>query len=371
MGGGKTMKKIISALLLMVFVCPAILMADDQTFNLPIHSRWVTKLKKEKAITRRPYQFTSPVIYDSEVYIGTASGYFYALKAGRGRKIWQRRLASGIYSEPVVEGEHIYVADRKGIVYSLERKTGKIEWQVEAGAEISARPVVTTDTIYFATTLKQIVAIDKEGHGKKWQTAKIGPIPQMTIKGSSAPVLYEGHIYVGYADGIFVSYKVETGDIAWVRQLSNKGARFTDIDATPVINDGVIYIPTADGKTYALRASDGDIIWTIDKGGPNDLALENGFLFVSGGGKLSSVKADTGTLVWEQKFDEPEISAPAVKDGLIVIASTKDKIYVVDAATGEIKFKRFLGKGAFGKPVLVGDTVYIMTNSSRLFALEG
>ena len=357
--------------LIFVLGLPSMTFSNDTAIKLPLKLKWVTKLKKEKVITGRPYQFSSPNISGNNIYVGTASGYLYSLTARNGHKNWHTKLSGGVYSEPVVEGEHVFVADRKGTLYSLSRDSGKIEWQTEVGNEVSSRPLITDSDIYVVTVSKQLIAVDKEGHGKKRQTQKTAILPKMTIKGSSDPILYKSHIYVGYSDGIFVCYRASDGYAVWARQLSGILSQFTDVDATPLIQNDVIYVSTTDGKTFALTASDGRTIWETNAGGPNKLVLDNGRILVSGNGVLSALDVGSGRLIWEQKFNEPEISAPAISGGLAVVASTQDKLYVVDTNDGDIKFQRFLSKGSFGAPLIHGNVVYIMTNSSRIFALQG
>lgn len=344
--------------------------ADASNFKTPLHLKWVTKLKKEDAVTKRPFQLASPLVEDGIVYIGSAGGYFYALDSKKGAKRWQIKLSGGIYSDPAIAGDSVYIADRKGNVYSISKDTGKIKWQIETGAEISARPIAVDNTVYVVTVLRQLIAIDVDSGGKKWNTLKEGLLPPMTIKGSSDPVFFNGQIYVGYADGTLVNYRAKDGAVSWKVQLSDRNSRFQDVDAAPFISGDTIYISTVDNQTYALSLKDGHILWHIEKGGANDLALDGSRLYIAGSGVLTSVIAETGQVVWEQDFEEPEISAPAVKDGLAVVMSTNDKLYVVDAATGELKYRRYLGKGSFGKPVISEGTLYILTNSSRMFALQ-
>lgn len=86
---------------------------------------------------------------------------------------------------------------------------------------------------------------------------------------------------------------------------------------------------------------------------------------------LSCLDKENGHLIWEQDFEELEISTPAIKDNVIVIASTDDKVYAVSAETGDVKYRRYLGKGSFGKPLIVDNTLFLLTNSSRMFALKG
>lgn len=361
---------VLLSVLVLCFLLPASL-PSASAFGPSLRTKWVTKLKKEGWITKRPFQFSVPVYDDGKLYVGTASGYIYQIDAIKGHKDWMTKLSGAVYAEPAVDGASVYVADRKGMVYSIERSTGKIEWQVDSSAEISSRPVVTDDTVYFATVLRQIVAISKNGTGKRWQTTKTGSLPAMTVKGSSSPVLYNGNIYVGYADGLIVCYRTSDGSPVWSRQLSNKEAMFMDVDSTPLIENGIIYVASVDGKTYALDPKDGAVLWKANRGGPNDLAVDESNVYVSGGGKLVALRKDSGAVVWEKDFQEPEVSAPVIKDGFIGIASTRDKLYIVDAKDGNIRYERFMGKGSFGKPVIVGNMIYLFSNSSKLFALEG
>lgn len=363
--------KISNLIVLLALIIPAVSWADT-VFKLPIHQKWVTKLKKEKFITRRPYQYSTPAITDDTVYVGTTRGEVYALQAKSGKKLWATKLSSSIYAEAVVNGTSVYVADRKGTLYALEKATGKIEWQVDTMAEISARPLIANGTIYVTTVLKQLYAVDKLGRGLKWRTSKFGHLPKMTIKGSSSPVIYNGRIYVGYSDGTFICYGAADGSVVWAKQLSDKNARFTDISGTPLIVNDVIYISSMDGQAFALDPKDGVVIWSTDRGGPNDVAYEDGRLFISGGGMVSALDAASGALIWEQKLEaQIETSPPAVKDGVVVVVSTNDKIFALDAKTGEIKLNRYLGRGTFGRPVIVGKTLYIFTNSSNMHVFRG
>ncbi|MBI2342531.1 MAG: PQQ-binding-like beta-propeller repeat protein, partial [Deltaproteobacteria bacterium] len=138
---------------------------------------------------------------------------------------------------------------------------GQIEWQIETGEEISSKPAVDNDVIYVATTQKHIVALDKFGRGKKWQTSKVGSLQQITIKGSSSPLMYNGNIYVGYADGTFNCFKASNGELVWSKQLSDRASQFVDVDSTPLILDGVIYVASMDGKTHAISPADVSVIW--------------------------------------------------------------------------------------------------------------
>jgi outer membrane protein assembly factor BamB len=111
-------------------------------------------------------------------------------------------------------------------------------------------------------------------------------------------------------------------------------------------------------------------VWSIGAGGVNDLLYHNGLLYATGGGVLSAVDPTTGTVFWEQNLETSEISSPAGGAGYIAVVSTKDKLYLVDEKNGDIVFERYIRRGSFGDPIVIGDTLYVLTNTSRLFSFR-
>ena len=365
------MKKIILTFLLLAQLIPVVSFAGMKEFKLPVHGKWVTKLKKEKVLTTKPYQFTSPIVDYDRIFVGAASGYIYCLNRKDGHKVWFTKLDGGVYGDPVVSGAYVYIGDRKGNVYSINKLDGKTFWETNIGGEISSKPIVTDDKVYFVTALGQLVALNKESGARLWHTIKDTILPSMTIKGSSDPVLYNGYIYVGLADGSLVKFSSADGNKIWEKQLSNKRANFVDADASPVIADDVIYISSVDGKTFALKVSDGGEIWRIEKGGANDVAVEGDRIYLSVGGVVTCASRQTGITIWETSTGDVEISTPAVKDNVVAVASTDSRLYSIDKTTGELKYKRYIRKGSFGDPIIVDDMLYVLSNTSRLFAFEG
>ncbi len=340
--------------------------------NEPLTLKWVTQLKKEKIITRKPYQFASPILDGENLYVGVARGRFYSIETKKGRKNWEVELEGGVYADAAFDDENIYVADRKGVVYSIAKKDGKINWKTESGGEVSATPMLHGENVLVVTTLRQLVALDKASGALKWVTTKSGTQPQMTIKESSTPVIYNGKIYLGYSDGSVSCLDPSDGAVIWSRDVANKSARFTDMDSSPLFVNGVMVISGADGNTYALDPNDGSKVWTVAHGGANDVVTDGKFLFVAGGGYVAAVDPGSGGIIWEQQFkDSAELSTPSVGNGFLVVFGTEGHMYTLDSLSGKVKSKRYLGKGTFGRGTVYDKRLFVLTNSSRLFYFQG
>ena len=360
----------LSAALLCSFCTTGALASDVLTE--PLTLKWVTQLKKEKIITRKPYQFASPVLDGENLYVGVARGRFYSIDAKKGKKNWQAELDGGVYADATFDEENIFVGDRKGVVYSIAKKDGKINWKTESGGEISATPVLFGENVLVVTALRQLVALDKASGALKWVTTKSGTQPQMTVKETSTPVLYDGKLYVGYSDGSVNCLNPSDGAAIWSRDVANKSARFIDMDSTPLFVGGLMVISSADGKTYALNPNDGSKVWAVDHGGANDVVTDGNVLYVAGGGYVASIDPNSGGVIWEQQLkDSAELSTPSVGNGFLVVFGTEGHMYILDSVSGQVKSKRYLGKGTFGRGVVYGDRLFVLTNSSRLFYFQG
>jgi outer membrane protein assembly factor BamB len=112
----------------------------------------------------------------------------------------------------------------------------------------------------------------------------------------------------------------------------------------------------------------GEILWGVPAGGANDLLYHDGVLYASGAGMLAAIDPATGSKFWEQNLDTPGISSPAGGKGYIAVVSTQDKLYLVDQYNGDIVFERYVRRGSFGDPFILGDELFVVANTSRLFS---
>jgi alcohol dehydrogenase (cytochrome c)/quinohemoprotein ethanol dehydrogenase len=124
-------------------------------------------------------------------------------------------------------------------------------------------------------------------------------------------------------------------DLAWFGDLSERGGSY---EATPLVADGRIYVSTPWSKVYAFDARTGAQLWKYDPKVPGDWAVklccgivnrgvamyEDNIIWATLDGRLVSVKAATGELVWEKQITDREgfhsiTGAPRIADGRVFI----------------------------------------------------
>ena len=331
--------------------------------RLSVKGTGSTKLKKTTFWNKKPFQFSTPLVSESMIFIGSDSGVFYGIDANKIKKHWKYEAEGSIQSKAQADGGVVYFGDDKGYAYALSATDGKEIWKSFLEWPIVAEPLLSGDRIFFVTERGSLIALSKADGREIFRTPPIEKAVGFSIKGGSAPVWSGGLILFGTSTGMLLAVR-ENGNLAWVKQLANRQELVYDLDSKPLIEAGRIFVATADRNVYCLDPNGGNVIWsTSEAGGSNDLTLNAGKLYATGGGVLSSINADDGSIIWQQDFETPEISSPAVSQNIAAVISTHDKFYLVDAETGDILFERYIKKGSFADPVFMGDRLYMISNS--------
>ncbi|MDR0781269.1 MAG: PQQ-dependent dehydrogenase, methanol/ethanol family [Pseudomonadales bacterium] len=128
---------------------------------------------------------------------------------------------------------------------------------------------------------------------------------------------------------------VEQLNLAWFGDLAERGGSY---EATPLMANGRLFVSTPWSKVYAFDARSGQQLWKYDPKVPGEWAVklccgivnrgvamfEDTIIWATLDGRLVSVKADTGALVWEKQITDREgyhsiTGAPRIADGRIFI----------------------------------------------------
>jgi outer membrane protein assembly factor BamB/orotate phosphoribosyltransferase len=167
----------------------------------------------------------------------------------------------------------------------------------------------------------------------------------------SAPVLYEGLLYYGRTDGVFVCVNSE-GEIVWERKVPF-GVAGKFIFSTPAIFKNKVFFGAYDGNFYCLDRINGKVLWVnfdCDWVGSSPaisakhsiiyVGAEYGFWWRKGG--VIALDIDTGEQKWAFR-DMPQYThgSPLVIDiyGRLVCGSNDGEIYILNTKNGKLLSK--------------------------------
>lgn len=144
--------------------------------------------------------------------------------------------------------------------------------------------------------------------------------------------------------------------------------KFDGSDSDPVIANGVLYVGSADGAVYAFDPTNGATKWRFQTG--EGLVSGPEIITVRPGASFEEQMAATKSALQHKSRGKREVNAtPVVENGTVFIASGDFSFYALDAVTGEKKWSYDAGSMIFRTTVTEDSTAYIETDNC-LHALD-
>jgi outer membrane protein assembly factor BamB len=216
--------------------------------------------------------FSSPVVADGVVYIGSSDGRLWAYPAdGCGDALctvplWQSTSLAQILDTPTVAGGFVYVGSQT----SLDSNDGKLDvfsaggcgkavckplWQGLAGADsvLMSSPAVAGGVVYVGTFGRRLFAFDAGGCGAKRCTPLWAGVTGGSIE--STPTVGDGVVYVGSDDGRLNAFDADgcgkaTCKPSWTGDMGGDASPV--FESSPALANGMVYL----GSQHDLAAFD-------------------------------------------------------------------------------------------------------------------
>ena len=214
---------------------------------------------------------------------------------------WKVDVGPG-YATPLVVGNRVYMFARQGeneVMSALDGETGKVLWQ----------------TGYPASFIMQKAA------------ARHGPGPKST------PVFSSGKLYAIGMTGVVTAFDAATGKQLWQKPGSATVPMYTTHSFSPLVERGLVIFHVGghnEGALTAYDANSGEVKWTWRGDGPGygspvvvDFAGTRQIVTITQG-KLISVDASSGALLWERDFASPNFTnsiTPIVYGQTLIVSS--------------------------------------------------
>jgi eukaryotic-like serine/threonine-protein kinase len=201
---------------------------------------------------------TTPAIYDGKIYFGDWNGVFYVYELSTTNLVWKydtktdntsTSWVNAIVTDPVIYKDAVYFGGRSCNLYCLDAKTGTKKWMYHDNGSMwmIGGPVIVNDELFIGSSYQHVLHSFNALTGKKnWIVSAVFRVnSKPLVDGENVIVGTEGDTYA--TEGKFLALKRTNGD--YVEKIDMK----TQIYSTPVLKDGTIYFGAADGNVYALN----------------------------------------------------------------------------------------------------------------------
>lgn len=325
-----------------------------------------------KSASKKAYypEAATPLVDDNRVYIGTHSGFFYALDPQQKKRVvWEFKSSGPVATGAVADNDSIYFGNNKGHVYALDKNTGQSRWEFWVGAEVLGRPALLGQTLYVVTTSREIYAINTHSGNQQWTTVIKGYDTKLTMRGNASVTAAGENLYVGFADGQVVGLSARNGGLQWSRTLTqNRHTQFKDVDTTVIVDGSALFVAGYAGVLARLDRSSGQTLWSKEVTSGTDLALGENQIFLStNDGHVAAFDKNSGLMRWETALRGGTLSAPSVIGSYVLVGTFDKGTQVLDAANGQIVQNLAVNFQSPG--MVVGQTLYCLSSGGKLYAI--
>ncbi|MEX3015362.1 outer membrane protein assembly factor BamB family protein [Gymnodinialimonas hymeniacidonis] len=279
------------------------------------------------------------------LFVTTGFGELIAVNAATGAVNWRQRLDAGI-GAPTISGNTVYIVSRNNQAWALDVSNGRLIWQV---------PATTTDPL---------------------------------LSGAAAPAVTDRIVLFPFGSGELSGTLRRSGAPLWVTSVAGGRsgvayANINDVTSDPVIANGRIYVGNQSGRVVALNPGTGTRLWTAEEGAYSPVLATGGDLFfVSDRNELIRLDAGSGARVWGTELPlyvndrERRRRAvfthfgPILAGGRLVVVSGDGNIRFFSPESGQLVGAVEMRDGAAAHPIVVNDTLLVVTEGGRLQAFR-
>jgi outer membrane protein assembly factor BamB/predicted phosphohydrolase len=291
----------------------------------------------------------SPVIADSQVYIGDVSGNLHVLDLRIGSEQWSFPADGAIYSAAAIDGNYLVFNAADSFVYCIDKEKRELLWRYHTNNALVAVPVIYNGAVYTGASDGVFRALNLADGKLIWQF--------QPVKGfvETRPLIYRDKVIFGAWDGHMYALNLQDGSLAWTWQSEKKSPLYSPAACWPVGANGKIFFAAPDRFLSAVDEQNGKAVWRN-----NDWKFRE-TVGISTDGEVvfarsmtdSVIAVSTGSQnfdpVWQADFKYGYDIAPSMpmeKDDTLFWGTKNGLITAANATDGQIiwqyKFENFL-----------------------------
>ena len=315
------------------------------------------------------------------VYTASLDGVVEALNPDTGKRLWRTKTKARVAGGPTVDGDLVLVGTEDAQVIALKRTDGKEVWRATGTSEALAPPVGAGDIVVMRGVDGHLYGLNAGDGTRIWNFDRT--VPDLTLRGLSAPLIMGNRIFCGLDNGHLVSLKLGDGQLIWDQPISVPTGRtvldrLADIDADLLPAADGIFVVTFGSDLALVDPQNGQPRWRRSVKSYTGMALGGDKLFVTDAdGAVWALDAETGAQVWKQEaLKYRRLSPPAYFEGHIVVGDYKGYLHWLSPTDGSIVARtRLSGLIGGGDPIIAPPVagpkyLYVMNSAGRLAAFE-
>lgn len=218
-------------------------------------------------------------------------------------------------------------------------------------------------TVFAMNHMSTVHAIDGETGKTLWKT-KVGStvLPAVGLGANKT------HVAVANGSTVYC-LEAATGKVLWERKASHA------IGDSPAVSDEAVFVPLINGRLEVMpiemKGINTGTFTSIGRALSTPTVLGDQVAWTTDNGLLSVAPSDTTeSILFRLRGDSAFESSATARSGMLYLASINGYVYGLEQKKGRKIWSISLGERISQAPVALGDSLYLFTDSKRVFQLN-
>ncbi len=321
-------------------------------------------------------QKLQPVVEGDAIYVASADGLVRALERKKGKTLWKADLDRSLSGGVGAGAGALFVGSSEGEVLRLDAASGAVTWSTRLRGEILAAPQSDGRIVVAQTYDGKIQGLDFDSGKLLWTYDS--NVPVLTLRGTSTPILHEGNVYAGFANGRVLALESQTGDIVWevrvaIPQGRSEIERIVDVDGSMLLAGNELYAASYQGRIVGIEVSSGRKFWQEDISSVSGVGMGFGNIYVAddAGSVHAFYRNGQGTRWIQGALGYRQLSRPTPVSSWLAVVDFEGYLHLMSQLDGEFVGRvKVDGDGARADMISEGNRLYVYGNSGKLVAYD-
>lgn len=317
-----------------------------------------------------------PAYSSGSLYAADYKGLLLAIDADSGRSRWQIKTKLPFTGGPGISGNLLMMGTQDGEVFAFDASTGTQLWSATVTSEVLASPTEADGVVVIRCIDGRVFGLDAETGQRLWIYDH--SVPLLTLRGNAPVLLRAGIAFVGYDGGQVVALRIDDGTLIWEQTLvTTKGRteleRLSDIDGQLVFIASDLLVSSYKNRLASLAADSGRLLWFKDISSASGVDVNRINLTLSDReGNVWLLDRRNGAESWKNdQLYHRGLTRPVIFGSFVVVGDAAGYLHWINISDGQFAAQvKVGGKGFSGPPLVVGNTLYVMTKKGKLKAFK-
>lgn len=317
-----------------------------------------------------------PAITGQAIFAAEARGRVIAMDRRSGERIWKTDIDSQVTGGVGAGLGLVLLGTEDGEVVALSATDGSETWRRQLSSEVLTPPQINAGIVLVQSMDDNLHALNPETGEILW--VYDNSVPVLTLRGTSRPLLLDDLVVAGFANGKLLALDAKNGQQLWEYRVGiptgdSELERMVDVDGDLAYADRTVFAASYQGRVAAVDVNSGVTRWDREVSSYLGMSVGGENLYVvDDAGYLMALDRQTSNRIWKQEgLAYRQLTMPVALGPLVVVGDAEGYLHLLLSNTGTVVGRtRIDSSGIRSRPIVRGDTVYVMSNKGRLTAYQ-